>query len=601
MKLKHIISAAGIALMMTSCQAVSDWIERQDTGDISFDAIWQDDNYVEGFLNNAMIYIPVKGFLYSGLYEPLFCLTDDGWSSDDGSGLLAQIIYQGIYSAESHPLSGDRYADLLERIRNINIFLEHIVLPETAVKNESSRNRMIADAHTLRAFYMTELFKWYGPLPIMDKPTDLNTNYANVRRATPYEYAKFICNDCDIALTYSDFPWRSTNASDAGRMHKGVAMALKSTVMLMAASPLFNRGENHWEEAYEVTKAAVDSLTSHGYALFTKCTSTKIYGNGPASAWRQYNAASITLYSNNPTDKETIYVDKTGTLALYSQNYVGSELPNLYKCGTCPTQELVDAYETTDGVPVLNLERPYLDDQHLKPNFNPNNKLYDEKNPYANRDPRFEQTILHQGSTYTWDATYTLDVSEGGLNHRSSDASERSFTRTGYYYCKTITPNCSMNQPSMSPTYKHYRLSELYLNYAEAAAEAGHLEEARSAVNVIRSRVKMPNIPAGLSAKELLLRIKNERRVELACEEHRFFDLRRWCNPDETLESVTRYATGVDVTFNSDSTETYYTRVSVRNSGRAGYESRNKLLPIPKDEASLMNNLTGEYYQNLGW
>ena len=209
--------------------------------------------------------------------------------------------------------------------------------------------------------------------------------------------------------------------------------------------------------------------------------------------------------------------------------------------------------------------------------------MYDEQHPYENRDPRFEECIMHHGSPYVWDKAYTLDISAGGINFRSTLPTDNTQTRTGYYYCKTIPPNCTLNGKQTGRGPKQYKLSEMILNFAECALNADHLEEAMEAVNEIRARVHMPPLPEelALNKEKLRLRVYNERRVELAFEEARYYDLRRRCKPEEEIPGI-KYFSAMGVTYAGDWSAATYTRVPLREAGRHGYEPQCKLSPLPK-------------------
>ena len=615
--MKKIYVLMALALALTSCQKVSAWLERQDTEDVVFEDIWTDENYVEGYLNNNLASIPGLGWVFSG-GEPLWCLTDEGWSSLDAAGGTSHRVYDGIFSSTAGwPGGRGLYAALPYRIRNINIFLRYIVLPETPVKNEDSRRRMIADAYVIRAYYMFELFKEYGPLYLYNEDgvdpedghpeylryvTDLNESYVNLRRVPAEDYIRWIIADCDRGLAIDDLPWRATAGNVASRMTKAIAWCIKATAMMWLASPLFNDGKDYWEEAYQMNKEALELLRAHGYELFTECTNPQVYGYGDANAYREYNCnTQLSWVGTSPTDRETIFA-MGGASGGPGNNWVGSRHTNIGACGTCPTQEQVDCYDTKDGVPVLDLANPYADKYHTQPNFNPENTMYDEQHPYENRDPRFEACIMHHGSPYTWDKAYTLDISASGINYRSTLPTDISQSRTGYYYCKTIPPNCSMNNPSGGRSPKQYKLSEMILNYAECALNAGHLQDAIEAVNEIRDRVHMPALPASLASdKEALrLRVYNERRVELAFEEARYYDLRRRCKPEEEIPGI-KYFSAMDVTYAGDWSAATYTRVPLREAERHGYEPQCKLSPLPKGEVSNLKVITGVDFQNYGW
>lgn len=123
------------------------------------------------------------------------------------------------------------------------------------------------------------------------------------------------------------------------RATKALAWAIKSKMMLFAASPLFNEGEDHWEEAYQVNKQAVDELKKNGYELFTKCTNPSTFGTYDAAAFHQL-ACQNADYSAEPRDKETIWQHRAGSVFVWHVGYIGSNMDGTFKCGTCPTQEL---------------------------------------------------------------------------------------------------------------------------------------------------------------------------------------------------------------------------------------------------------------------
>ena len=614
MKIKNIFLLFVIGIALCSCQKVSDWLEKQNTGDLKFEDIWKDENYVEGWLNNCLASVPGQGWVFSG-GEPLWGLTDEGWSSLDAAGGASRNVYDGTFSSASWPGARNLYAALLYSIRNVNIFLHYIVLPETPVKSEDNRRRMIADAYVIRAYYMFELFKEYGPLYLYNEDgateeesnpqylnyiTDLNDSYVNLRRVPAEDYIRWILADCDRGLDINDLPWRATTPNMSTRMTKSLAWAIKARAMLWLASPLFNDGKDYWEEAYQMNKEAIKVLREHGFELFSVCTNTSKFGEGNGNAFRQYHCTAPD-YRPTPIDKETIFA-YGGASGNYAANYIGSKHTGTGTCGICPTQEMVDCYETIDGVPVLDLANPYKDQYHTQPNFNPENTLYNEQHPYENRDPRFEECIMHHGSPYFWDKAYTMDISSEGRNFRSTLPTEISQTRTGYYFCKTIPPDCTLNAPTGGAAPKQYKFSELLLDFAECAVESGHLQDAIDAVNEIRERVKMPPLPAEIIADRnaLRLRVYNERRVEFAFEETRYFDLRRRCRPEEEIPGI-KYFSAMDVTYAGDWAAATYTRVPLREAIRHGFEPQCKLSPIPKGEASNLKNITGVNFQNYGW
>jgi hypothetical protein len=163
-----------------------------------------------------------------------------------------------------------------------------------------------------------------------------------------------------------------------------------------------------------------------------------------------------------------------------------------------------------------------------------------------------------------------------------------------------VTPGASFTNQIPNANWRYYRFGELLLDYAEAAAEAGYPADARTAVDELRARAGMPALPENLTQAELILRIHNERRVELAWEENRYFDLRRWQTPNGDLSATCKYFTAMVVTDNGNGTFNYARR-SISDNPRGGWQNRDLLLPLPLKETSNMEALTDVKWQNQGW
>lgn len=606
MKIKPIIFIIlPLVLLFSRCSKV---LDISPDGTMQMDEVLSDPNKVSALLNSCYNKIPLKGYQYYFLDNLVILASDDGYTSDEGQGVIATYYYSNQNSAARHWLSSgpdqDGANNLLywgnfwQQIRLCSQFID--VIDKAAVNSENERARFKAEAKVLRAFFYMELVKWYGKVPIVDHALAFDTDFAKMSRSSVYDVAKFMVSDCDAALAEPNLPWRIDNPNDAMRMTKAIALALKTKAMLFAASPLHNQGNNHWEEAYAIGKDAVTRMKANGYELFKQTTQPALFGTGKAAALRQLVCQNAD-YSPTPRDKETILQVRTGGNFIWHVGYIGSNMTNTFKCGTAPTQELIDAFETTDGKPILNLSRPYLDEKHLQPNYNPDNTLYNPAAPYANRDPRMAETALYNGSKIVWDAkTVDIETFMGGKHALSLDNTNRAASRTGYYHCKLVTPGASGTNPINNSNWKYYRLGETLLDFAEAAAEAGHLDDARTAVNEVRARSGMPDLPVSLSQGDLILRVRNERRVELAWEEQRYFDLRRWQSPAGDLAATSQWFTAMVITKNPNATFTY-TRTSISSNPRGGWQNRDLLLPLPQVEASNLEGVTGQKWQNPGW
>lgn len=300
--------------------------------------------------------------------------------------------------------------------------------------------------------------------------------------------------------------------------------------------------------------------------------------------------------NQDPLDKETI-LEAIDTWGYGSQTYrrfgVICYLMNMIpvdfaseKCGLCPSQELVDSYEMKDGtVPILG----YDDDAHTKPIINPASG-YDDQKPYVDRDPRFYASVWYNGAYFgKKDGRDIYIESFVGGRHGISGIKQR--TPTGYYTRKYVDP--SMRSAGSSKTlWRIYRLAELYLDLAEAENEAnGPTQIAYDAVNATRRRAGMPDMPTGLTKDEFRERVRRERRVEMAFEENRFYDLRRW----NILVENSRLKTGMRWTKAADGTLSNERILSVDCHATAN--EKYYLLPIDLKEIIRMPLVK----QNPGW
>jgi hypothetical protein len=646
--MKNIIYKINILLLavvlFSSCS--SDILDPAPNGRTTIEELLKDPETVEMLFNTCYGYTdPTTGVQYiihgKGFhYWWWVCragVTDEAWEPDlSNSGTMPNLYYKDANTAASHSLDGGSLANTQWvrywiLIKQCTDFIGYMDNPEAQVttnpyngKNltvEEKKKAMKADILVLRSFFYMELLKLYGQLPVYDVAPGQDADFSVLKRESAYTIAQRIVADCDAAIAEPNFIWRASTAAEAGRMTKAVACALKSEAMLYAASPLFNEGANYWEEAYQQSKEAVEKLKANGYALYTTCTEPDIFAASymnplakKAAAYREYFSKKGD-YASSPRDKETIFqvagdpYDWAGQI--WHIGYIGSNMPTTYKAGACPTQEMVDAYETSDGQTILNLKNPYNDaETHLSPNYNTANKTYDKQNPYANRDPRFYQCVVYNGDSIRWQGegaqeneivTWGIETYAGGRHSITATLTDFKSTPTGYFSSKFIYPEaCALNQV-VTAAWKYYRLGETLLNLAEAAAEAGHQAEALAALNEVRARVGMPAVPSSVSGEDLILRVRNERRVELNWEEVRYFDIRRWQKPTGDLSQTCRYFTCMWITKNADGTFTYERRQIDPSYRIGGWRNRDLLLPIPQDEANLLTNYTNSNWQNPGW
>lgn len=406
------------------------------------------------------------------------------------------------------------------------------------------------EARVLRAYFYFELFRRYGGVPLIT--SELTPEEANdVDRASAQDIVNFIVSECDAAMeilpeTYSDL----VGTPEHGRVTKGVAMALKARTLLYAASPLHNESNDlsKWDAAAKAADALLD------LNLYTLESNYKDVVN---------NGEGAELIFGIRQDESTSFEKANFPIAYEGGN-----------TGTCPTQNLVDAYEmAATGLPITD-----------------ENSGYDANFPFVGRDPRLVNTVIVNGSIWKGQV---VEVWYGANN----GAPKRNASLTGYYLKKYVIE--SVNIAPVAAPKRHnwvlFRLGEVLLNYAEAMNEAAGGPEnagdydrtALQAVNEVRLRAGMPVFPAGMSQDEFRTKLRNERRVELAFEDHRFWDVRRWKIAPETNIK------GITVVVNPFGGYVYGTKdVETRV-----WDEKMNLYPIPQGER-FKNNKLG---QNPGW
>jgi hypothetical protein len=401
-----------------------------------------------------------------------------------------------------------------------------------------------AESHVLCAYYYYELLKRYGDVPLV---TDVLSTDANLPRTNYDDVVNYAVGQIDSALDSLQTNWKSVDITRDGRFTRGAAMALKSRLLLYAASPLHNSTGNmaKWEKA---AAAAYDVIQLKQYSLSN-------------------NYQTLFLDSASATNNEVIMAFRTGANNfLEKANYpIGTPGGN---SGVTPSQNLVDDYEYKSAA--------------------------DPNNPYANRDPRLQYSIVVNNST--WNGR-TMQIYSGGTD----DPANPNTSRTGYYLKKFLLDNLYLTQnETRIHNWIMFRYAEILLNYAEAMNEAygsdnnnGYTLTARQAVNLVRARtgVAMPPVTA-TNQDEMRTQIKHERRVELAFEDHRFWDLLRWKDAETVMNKPLR---GITVT-KVDDTTFNYNEITVEN--RLFSAPKMYLYPISYSEISKSK---GVLVQNQGW
>ncbi|MET7000426.1 RagB/SusD family nutrient uptake outer membrane protein [Chitinophaga defluvii] len=532
------------ALWLSGCK--KDYLERTPSDYISEEEVFRNIENAQAFLNNA----------YNALPDWLY--PSDGGNYNIGAGTdemvhqwfharTARDFNSGNWNPANFPLQ-NVYTDCYSAIRRINIFLKNFdLIPEevgTGVGNR--KNRLKGEAYGLRAFYYFELFKMWGGVPLLDHALSPAGENIYLPRNTEEEVISFIKKDIEEAIAL--LPAKHDD-SQLGRFTATAAKALLSKVTLYYASSLWNPGNDaaRWEAAAIAAKDAISYAEKNGY----------IISLGEVGQKKAYERIFLEL--NNP---EVLFCKNTYMSSYW--DFYASSLGCGGWYGDSPLQEMVDDYETATG---LSIKDPAAH--------------YNNQDPYINRDPRFYQSILFHGAQ--WQGR-KINVAPGGLD-RDMDRQ-----RTNYFVRKYIQEghNLFTDVGSIYRRFSIYRLGELYLNYAEAWNERyGPDNTVYDAVNKLRNRAGMPDLPGGLSKEIMRERIRHERRIELAFEGHRFWDVRRWKIAEQVDNGEVH---GVNVSTAGVFTyPVYETRVFDKK--------KHYVFPIPQSELDKNQNMK----QNPGW
>jgi len=509
------------------------------------------------FLLDCYRFLPTTGNRVGGDF--LDAATDDAVSSNPTNTSVQQLA-MGTYTSDNYP--DNQWASYYQGIRRTSIFINHIdrVPLKGKLANGTPFNRVWkAEARFLRALFYFELVKRYGGVPLLgNKVYQLNDNI-ELPRAEFRECVEFIVSECDAvkdSLRTDPF-----DLAFYERPTKGAALALKARVLLYAASPLFNGGNIDPQ----------NPLTG--------------YTDGSDDRWLAAETAArdvieMNLFSLQPEFRD-VFITRNPERIFSKQGGNNTSVENNngpvgYSTGvnngrTSPTQELVDAFGMANGLPIDDPESGY-----------------DENDPYANRDGRFYATLFYNGAPWLGRPVETF---EGGADKPGGTKQQ---TKTGYYLRKFMGNfETAVNYSNVNHDHILFRYAEVLLNFAEARNErlAAPDGEVYTAVEQIRERAGLQpfQLPAGLSKDQMREVIRNERRKELAFEEHRFYDVRRWKVAEQEfnkdLSAMTIYQTGTGV---------IRQRTPVL---RMNFEERMYLAPIPFSEVIKNPQMT----QNPGW
>lgn len=532
-----------VVIAVSSCNKLDltpkDKISETDT--------WRDPALIQLYVNacyNSMLH---------GFQQDLFPSACDDAFNIHGPGNLA-IVQKGELTADNVTSISTKinYFDFAyDYIRTINIFFSKI---EAAPGDEAFKDATTGEMKFIRAYLYANLIWRYSGVPIITKVFGLHDDFT-VERASYDDCVKFIVTELDeaVKLLPADQP-----DDQKGRASANACLALKSRVLLYAASALNN--PNHDKAKWQAAADAANALLNVGYQLNPDYQQTFLEDNNEIIFARHFTQANSTEFN--------LWQGRNGSNGWMSQN---------------PTQNIVNSYEMK-----ATGKRPYTVNPDGSLVLNQNSG-YDPSHPYVGRDPRFDASIIHDGTVW---AGRTTETYHGGMDSPESSTGYNA-SLTSYAYKKFLIENIPPVGSTLRPTnpWIFFRYAEILLNYAEAEFELGNEVIAREYLNKVRSRpgVKMP--PVTENGAALRDRIQNERRVELAFEGHRFFDVRRWKIASEVLNQP---LLRMDIVKATNGTKTY----TIKKLYDSKFLDKHYLIPIPRAE---VDKSQGSLEQNKGY
>ncbi|MGO5123032.1 RagB/SusD family nutrient uptake outer membrane protein [Prevotella sp. Sow4_E9_plate] len=580
--IKYLTIGLMATTMLASC---ADILDKKPLTEISDNDLWSDPALLKAFVNSRYNQVGVNGA--ESMQSSIVDETELTWLRGCETHNFARLSPTDLGRMNGAWWGWDNrsWSTKWTNISNCNIFFERV--DNVGFTDEAEKTKLVGQVRFIRAFEYWDLIARWGAMPIITKSFSINDREEIVgqKRNTYKECIDFLVRELDLAAKELPANW---SGDDYGRATSVAALALKSRILLYAASPLMNEDvkipevgyttpePDRWQKAAKAATEALDAAQAAGYELYNL--------NGDPS--KNYQ---MIFMDNTAANKETLFA-RMGTNSAGGESISSCDQynnPNGYGGwgGNCPLQELVDAYEVVkDGV---------------ASKFDWNNPE-EKENPYANRDPRFYATILYDGAKWMtrnvetyFDVDSNGNITGGGKDTKFGNDSWNA-SPTGYNMKKFMDEGYALNSWNFcARNWIHLRMAELYLNKAEALFHTGDEEGAREALKPVRQRAGMPAVTA--TGADLLEAIKNERRIEFAFEEHRYFDVRRWKEAPKYFGSTVH---AITIKKYPDGKKTYEVdKLRSDVGGDRKWDDKMYWLPISKSEMDKNPNLV----QNPGY
>lgn len=515
-----------VIICFTACDETLDVAPKDQIAD---QTLWETTDNADLFLN--AVYTAIPSPVGSG--DPLENFTDN--SVNGVAGRYSSTVYgNSSYTPSNGPSQWGHYTN----IRKCNVFIQKV---SESTLPEDWKALRLAEARFLRAYFYSLLALHHGGVPVITDVLDRYTQGEEIFRArnTFEETIQFITAECsqiagDLPLT-----------APSGRITKGATLTLKAWCELFAASPLYNVTDDKakWQLAADSYKQVMNLGV---YELFPD------YG-------------ALFLEANNHNSEvifDRVHLGGTALANIRAQNYGPTFVNGVARAwaGSNPTQELVDAYLMANGLPI--------DDPASG---------YDPQNPYVDREQRFYTDIIYDGAEWLG---YPIIMKRGVGSKNQTDLSDNNeATNTGYYWRKAIDPQyANLGNIGNGAHFIIFRYAEVLLGYAEAQNEAvGPDLSVYEAVNLVRKRVDLPPVDEGLNREQMRKVIDRERRVELASEDKRWYDIIRWKKAEHVLNGRL-HAVSIEL----ENGKWTYKSVPAGGGTRVFFPEKNYVYPIPQ-------------------
>lgn len=570
MKTKKYAFVLILASIFFNCE---DYLDKQANQDgITEEDVFSDIRTAQDYIDGGYLYLITEVSAKNNTPDIIsgMIMSDEGYPGRFNNNvqeryqLYSNSDYNAImnlapgFDARDTPNMVSRYFEAWKGVRVANTFLEQADLIVNS--DEETINGLKGQAYFIKSFLYHLITKRHGGLLYLENNLDLNQPFDGIVRETYESNLENILNDVEKAIEFLPISWNSINA---GRPTKGAAMALKSRILLFAASPLVNttNDQQKWVDAAEAAADLINFSQTNGlYTLkdASGAITMDVDHDGAdlfvpePTALEPYRSIFVGPGMSKTLPQEAIFMEYNefvfgfgGRLVPFPRLYLTAGF-DIVKGNNNPmnigaTANFVEKFETKNGLAIED------------------DPSYNNQEPFINRDPRFYNAILYDGIPWTVTTSGALNKSgssdlavvneEGNLGldlHDPATAANRLWqvrNTTGYRIRKWVPNGHYLTAGGKGESDFHvnnivFRISEIYLNYAEAANEAfgpgGSTQNsslsALNAVNMIRNRVGMPDVNGKYSGSQDLLRerIRNERAIELCFEGFRYDDMRRW-------------------------------------------------------------------------